>query len=211
MKSFADLARLRDALKEEALRDEQERRRLAAEQVRREREASVFRDALAGTVPLAPDGRVVHARADLEPLARQRERDERAALIESLSDDIDVDALLDVDEDLSFRRPGVGPDVVRRLRRGEWVIREQIDLHGLRVDQARVALVEFLQQAMRREVRCVRVIHGKGLGSVNKEPVLKGKVRKWLAQREEVQAFCQARPNDGGGGALVVLLRGAAG
>ena len=211
MKSFAELARLRDALKEQALRDEHERRRRAAEQARREREANVFRDALTGTVPLPSDGRVVHARPGLEPLARQRERDERAALIESLSDDIDVDALLDIDEELSFRRQGIGPDVVRRLRRGEWVIREQIDLHGLRVDEARAALAEFLQQAMRREVRCVRVIHGKGLGSVNKEPVLKGKVRKWLAQREEVLAFCQARPNDGGGGALIVLLRGSAG
>jgi DNA-nicking Smr family endonuclease len=101
----------------------------------------------------------------------------------------------------------VGADVVRRLRRGHWVLQSQIDLHGLRVDEAREVLVNYLTDCMKRERRCIRVIHGKGLGSVNKEPVLKGKVLKWLAQRNEVLAFCQAAPADGGSGALIVLLR----
>jgi DNA-nicking Smr family endonuclease len=128
-------------------------------------------------------------------------------LEQSISDEIDIDLLLDTDDTLSWRRIGIGADVVRRLRRGEWSVRGQIDLHGLRVDEARVALVEFLAQALRNEWRCLRVIHGKGLGSPSREPVLKGKVLRWLAQREEVLAFCQARPNDGGSGALIVLLR----
>ena len=96
---------------------------------------------------------------------------------------------------------------MRKLRRGHWVIQGQLDLHGMRREEARDALGEFLRNAMKRGMRCVRIIHGKGLGSVNKEPVLKNKVRNWLVQKEEVIAFCQARASDGGAGALVVLLR----
>jgi DNA-nicking Smr family endonuclease len=99
--------------------------------------------------------------------------------------------------------------VIARLRRGHWVVQDQIDLHGLRVEEARDALAAFLNQALRREQRCLRVIHGKGLGSAGREPVLKGKVLKWLVQRDEVLAFCQAPPTDGGSGALIVLLRPA--
>ncbi len=96
-----------------------------------------------------------------------------------------------------------------RLRRGTWRICAQLDLHGLRRDEARETLVGFLDDCRRHNHRCVRIIHGKGLGSVNREPVLKGKVRKWLVQRSDVLAFCQARPNDGGSGALLVLLAGS--
>ena len=99
--------------------------------------------------------------------------------------------------------------MLRKLRRGEWVIQAQIDLHGLRSDEARDALGAFIRDCVRREVRCVRVIHGKGLGSVNKEPVLKRKVLSWLSQNSEVLAFCLARPADGGAGALIVLLQKA--
>ncbi|HVL74381.1 MAG TPA: Smr/MutS family protein, partial [Noviherbaspirillum sp.] len=93
------------------------------------------------------------------------------------------------------------------LRRGHWVIQGQLDLHGMRRDEAREALGEFLRNAVKRGIRCVRIVHGKGLGSVNKEPVLKNKVRSWLVQKDEVMAFCQARGDEGGAGAVVVLLR----
>jgi DNA-nicking Smr family endonuclease len=99
--------------------------------------------------------------------------------------------------------------VVRKLRRGVWVIQAQIDLHGLRRDEARERLGAFLREAVAEGARCVRVVHGKGLGSPGREPVLKGKVRAWLVQKNEVLAFAQARPSDGGHGALVVLLRSA--
>ena len=163
---------------------------------------------MADAVPLKPAPRAVAAREPVAPRPLQREADERLALAQSMSDEIDIERLLDTDENLSFRREGVGTDVVRRLRRGQWTVQGQIDLHGKRVDEARVALVEFLAQALREQRRCLRVIHGKGLGSVAREPVLKGKVLRWLVQRDEVLAFCQARPNDGGAGALLVLLRG---
>ena len=141
------------------------------------------------------------------PIARQRLADEEAALRESMSDDFTVETLLDTDEALSYARNGIGPDVIRKLRRGHWVIQSQLDLHGLRTDEAREALGEYLRGAVKRGLRCVRVIHGKGLGSINKEPVLKNKVRNWLTQKDEVIAFCQAKAADGGAGALIVLLR----
>ena len=128
-------------------------------------------------------------------------------LRESISDEFDVESLLDTDDALSFRRPGIGPDVVRKLRRGVWAIQGQLDLHGLRRDAARERSPPSCATPNAHGLRCVRVVHGKGNGSPGREPVLKGKVRSWLVQRSEVLAFVQARATEGGSGALVVLLR----
>ncbi|MCS7100754.1 MAG: Smr/MutS family protein [Burkholderiaceae bacterium] len=170
-----------------------------------------FRRAMAalGVAPLPPSGRAHFPPAPRAPLALSRARDDAAVLTESVAEEIDVDTLLDTDEALSFRRPGIGPEVLRKLRRGHWVIQDEIDLHGHRVEQARAALADFLRAAGRRGMRCVRIVHGKGLGSKDRQPVLKHKVRLWLSQRDEVLAFCQARPAQGGAGALIVLLRAA--
>jgi DNA-nicking Smr family endonuclease len=140
------------------------------------------------------------------PVPVQQQRDELAVMREALSDGFDTESLLDTDEALSFRRPGMGPDVVRKLRRGGWSIQRQLDLHGLRREDARDALSVFIREAHKAGVRCVRVVHGKGLGSPGKTPVLKGRVQSWLIQKAEVIAFVQARPAEGGAGALVVLL-----
>jgi DNA-nicking Smr family endonuclease len=207
--ALAALGDLRDALRDQARERAEADARARAEQARLERERNVFRTAVGDAAPLRPSGRVDPAPLPVPPVARQFERDESLALAESISDEIDIERLLDTDENLSYRRTGVGPDVPRRLRRGDWVIQKQLDLHGLRVDEAREALTGFLADCLKREIRCVRIVHGKGLGSVNKEPVLKGKVLKWLTQRAEVLAFCQAGPNDGGSGALVALLKPA--
>jgi DNA-nicking Smr family endonuclease len=206
-KQLSDLAALRDKLNREA-REKAERERARKHQAERAAHvADEFRAAVKDVTPLAPAGRH-HARpAPHPPVPRQRLRDEQAVLAESVSDEIDIESLLDTDEALSYRRAGIGPDVVRKLRRGEWTIQDEIDLHGLRVDDARAALTAFLRDAFKRGLRCVRVVHGKGLGSKDRTPVLKGKVRAWLVQKDEVIAFCQARPADGGGGALVVLLK----
>lgn len=201
------LGGLRDALRERERLRAETAARARAERARIERERAAFLEAVGDVVPLPPTGRVEPSPPAVPPVARQFERDESRALAESLSDEIDVERLLETDEALSYRRPGVGPDVPRRLRRGDWVIQRQIDLHGLRVDEARDALAAFLADCLKRDLRCVRIVHGKGLGSVNREPVLKGKVLRWLAQRDEVLAFCQAGPSDGGSGALVALLR----
>ncbi len=208
LESPAQLGELQRQLAERRRREVAEAARLAQRRRERQREATLFRREMAeeGVRPLAPPQRLVRPPANIEPLPRQREIDEAAALAESLSDEIDISRYLDVDESLSFHRPGVGPDVPRKLRRGDWTVVDQLDLHGLRVEEAREALVGFIAECRRRERRCVRIIHGKGLGSINREPVLRDKVPRWLAQRREVLAFCQARPNDGGSGALIVLL-----
>ena len=137
---------------------------------------------------------------------RQRQRDEAEALAATLSDDFDASTLLESDADLSYRRTGIGSDVLVRLRRGQWTIQRQLDLHGLRRDQARDALADFIRVAERDGVRCVRVIHGKGHGSPGRQPVLKDKVKHWLVQKDQVIAFTQASAADGGAGALLVLL-----
>jgi DNA-nicking Smr family endonuclease len=140
-------------------------------------------------------------------LPRQRQQDDAAVLLESISDEFDVESLLETDDSLSYRRDGIAPEVVRKLRRGVWSIQAQLDLHGLRREQAREQLGAFVREAVRQGLRCVRVIHGKGNGSPGREPVLKSKVKTWLVQKDEVIAFAQARAADGGHGALLVLLR----
>ncbi len=207
LKDFAALASLRQQLKAQ-----EEARRLAEAERRRQEqaarlEAELFRRSVGEVAPLTAAERALTPPPQPLPIARQHLADEQAALQESISDEFTVETLLATDEALSFARDGIGADTLRKLRRGHWVIQAQLDLHGLRRDEAREALAEFLRQATRRGLRCVRVIHGKGLGSVNKEPVLKGRVRNWLAQKKEVLAFCQARAADGGSGALVVLLK----
>lgn len=209
MKDFSALKGLRRDLQEQ----EKARALALAERQRQEaaarEEANLFRNSIGAVAPLRPTvvDKAHYPPEPPLPIPRQHLADEQAALLESLSDEFTIDTLMDSDENLSFARPGVGVDVLSKLRRGNWVIQAQLDLHGYRRDQAREALGEFLRQSRRRGLRCVRVIHGKGLGSVNKEPVLKHKVRNWLAQKDEVMAFCQARAADGGAGALVVLLR----
>ena len=168
---------------------------------------ALFRSAVADARPLPPADRVLLTPPPPPALPLQSQRDEQAALAASLSDDIDVERLLETDAELSFRRPGIGPEVLRRLRRGQWVVQDELDLHGMRRDQARDALLGFIQHAQARDRRCLRVIHGKGLSSPGREPVLKHKVRGWLVQIDAVLAFCQAGPRDGGAGALLVLLR----
>jgi DNA-nicking Smr family endonuclease len=140
------------------------------------------------------------------PIPFQQQLDELAVMREAISDEFDGDALLDTDDSLSFRRPGIGLDVVRKLRRGAWRIQGQLDLHGLRRDDARDTLSKFIREAQKTGWRCVRVVHGKGLGSPGKTPILKGRVQSWLIQKIEVLAFAQARPAEGGACALVVLL-----
>ena len=204
IKDLAELKALKQQLKsraEAAIKAEQDRRE-------REREANLFRTTVGEVAPLRTAARVSTPLPRPQPIAHQRLADDEAALQESLSDEFSIDTLLEIDEDLSFVRGGIGPDVLRKLRGGGWVTQDQLDLHGLRTDQARQALSQFVRDSMKRGMRCVRIIHGKGLGSLGKKPVLKNKVRNGLVQKDEVLAFCQARAADGGSGALMVLLKG---
>ena len=206
-KHFAALAELRTRLEQQTRSREAAQTARRAAESRRHLAAAEFGEAVRDVTPLARKPRAEHPRRPHPPQPVSRLRDDREVLVESVSDDIDDESLLQTDESLSYCAPGIGADVLRRLRRGEWSIQAQVDLHGHRVDEAREALAGFLRDSVRRGLRCVRVVHGKGLGSAGKVPVLKGKVRHWLAQRDEVIAFCQARGADGGAGAVMVLLR----
>jgi DNA-nicking Smr family endonuclease len=187
------------AAAQEAARKEAERRRLA--------EQDLFKRAAGAVQPIRQPARVQLATEQPAPIPVQQQLDDQRVLLESLSDEFDASTLLDVDDALSFRRPGIGTDVTRKLRKGEWSIQRELDLHGLRRDGARETLAAFIRDAHRQGLRCVRVVHGKGLGSPGRTPVLKGKVHSWLIQKDEVLAFVQARADEGGAGAVVVLLK----
>jgi DNA-nicking Smr family endonuclease len=158
-----------------------------------------------GVQPLPAPRRVARPRPRPAPLPRETWRDERAALAESLGP-ISPDDALESGAELAFVRPGYSPAVLRKLRRGHWVVEANLDLHGLNRAEAAAAVREFLRGCRAKRLGCVRIVHGKGLGSRNREPVLKGKVYHWLKMREEVLAFCQAPAGHGGAGAALVLL-----
>ncbi|MCM2341985.1 Smr/MutS family protein [Rhodoferax sp.] len=206
VKALGDLKVVKRAIAEQA----QQRELQASQQVKAAKQTASDKDLFiraAGAVKPLPDKRKLHHKVEPKiPPAMQYQRDEKAVLKEAISDEFDVSTLLECDEHLSFRRPGIGPDVTRKLRRGDWSIQRQLDLHGLRRDDAREALSIFIREAHKQGIRCVRVVHGKGLGSPGKAPVLKSRVHSWLVQKNEVLAFVQAKPADGGAGALVVLL-----
>jgi DNA-nicking Smr family endonuclease len=166
----------------------------------------LFRHEVQDVVPL-DHGKVEPIRNLPSPVPRQRWEDERRVLRELLTHDIDP-ADLETGEEACFVRPGIQQRSLRKLRRGQYSISAELDLHGMTVPAAHEALVCFLDNARARGHHCVRIIHGKGKRSPGREPVLKHKASVWLARRQEVLAFCSARPVDGGTGALYVLLRG---
>jgi DNA-nicking Smr family endonuclease len=215
MKDFSGLQSLRETLKEQDKAREIEK----AEREERERvaakEAGLFRNSLGGVkklpesnryVPNAPPGINVTVKS-AKP--RTQAEDDAAVLREAMSDAFEVDHLLDDDPTLSFTRAGVGSDVVRKLRKGVWPVQDELDLHGMRRDTARDAVGAFLASAGRRKLRCVCIIHGKGLGSAGGEPVLRSMVHSWLEQKNDVIAFCAANVDGRSHGALIVLLRAA--
>lgn len=215
MKDFADLKAVSKQLKEQA------EVRAAAEAERAKRvqvqavESNLFKASIGGVKRLPESDRYVPSLPKAGAVAQQPARklsqaeDDAAVLRESLSDLFEVDHYLENDPALNYAAPGIGPDVVKKMRKGHWPIQDEIDLHGLRRDEARDGIGAFLAAATRRKLRCVRVIHGKGFGSKGQEPVLKSMVHSWLVQKPEVIAFCQARRSEGGDGALVVLLSSA--
>lgn len=174
-----------------------------------EAERELFLSALPDVEPITPHGRFLHPPPRLLPIPLNKLRDEREVIHESLHDSIRWDVDMENGEELSYVRPGISRQTLRRLRRGDWVSQAELDLHGLTKVEAKLELAEFLFECKRRGTRCVRIIHGKGLRSKNREPVLKHHVRHWLTLRDEVLAFVQARPIDGGGGAVMVLLKSA--
>jgi DNA-nicking Smr family endonuclease len=208
--ALQDLKKVRQKLAEAQAHAEAVAAAQALAERQREMESNLFVRAV-GQVQRLPDpDQISLVRPAPAPIAHQRQKDNEAVLRDCLSDEFDASTLLDTDDALSFRRPGIGRDVIHKLRKGDWSIQREIDLHGLRRDEARVVLAEFIRLAHRQGLRCLRVVHGKGLGSPGKTPVLKSKVHSWLVQKNQVLAFVQAKPAEGGAGALVVLLKSGA-
>ena len=170
-----------------------------------------FRKAVADVRPLKAVRRATPVKPPAPPIPAQRMQDERAALAESLERPVTPEEALETGEELAYLRDGLSRLVLRRLRRGHWVVQAELDLHGLNRHQASTIIAEFLRSAAHRGKRCVRIIHGKGHGSKNREPVLKSRLKNWLMPRDEVLAFCRAPPHEGGAGALLVLLKSSEG
>jgi DNA-nicking Smr family endonuclease len=171
---------------------------------------ALFRHEMRDVSPARPSNRIDPHRAPPPPIPVKRLEDERLVLEELArlaggADDVEIE------EDHAYLRPGLPRDVLRKLRRAHWVVQEELDLHGMTADEAALATARFLADSARRGLRCLRIIHGKGHGSVNREPVLKGRVRKLLARKSEVLAFCEPPPVHGGSGAVIVLLDAKAG
>lgn len=207
--AWADLQRVREQLRAEAAARALEQARAEALRRQQQAEREWFARAVGPVQPLRPSQRALLPSAPVDPLPLQTQRDEAEVMREALSDEFDVETLLHTDDCLSYSRQGLGADVVRKLREGRWAIQRHLDLHGHRTDEARDALGDFIRTCHQHGIRCVRVVHGKGLGSPGREPVLKRRVLRWLVQKREVLAFVQARPAEGGAGALVVLLSAA--
>jgi DNA-nicking Smr family endonuclease len=170
-------------------------------------EESLLREALKGVAPLRNARRASTRPPPPPPVPIQTLREDDQVLQDSLSDQLPMEVGLETGEELVFLRNGLPNQILKKLRRGFWATQDHLDLHGLRTEEARTLLVSFLNDALKHGFRCVRIVHGKGLRSKNAEPVLKRKIGNWLSQRDEVLAFVQARAEDGGGGAVMVLLK----
>lgn len=171
-----------------------------------EKDIDEFRRAMKGTRPLRGDERVPAEQRKPKPKARFSRADEKQVLAESLEDDIDT-IEHGYGAALRFHRQHVGKRTMRKLQRGGYSVQAEIDLHGMTLEEARPALSDFINYSASQGKLCVRVVHGKGLGSGNRGPVLKNAVNRWLRKWDCVLAFVSTRQVDGGTGAVYVLLQ----
>ena len=165
----------------------------------------LFRSAMKGVRRLDNDALVVRKKPP-QPIPTQSRRDQDDMLEEMANGEHNYEGL-EYDDEAFFQRPAISRTVMRKLRRGQFAMQAEIDLHGLGTAEAKANLSTFLQRCSERGMACVRVIHGKGHGSPGKMPILKPKVAHWLSRWDNVSAFVSARPIDGGTGALYVLLK----
>jgi DNA-nicking Smr family endonuclease len=168
-------------------------------------DADLFRRSMVDAKPLQAEKRVPEPRNRPVPKARFSRADEEKALEESL--DVNVDMMEAANaESMRYHRPHVGKRTMRRLSRGKYAVQAEIDLHGMTVAEARPRLADFVDYSLKQGLTCVRIVHGKGLGSGDRGPVLKMAVNRWLRKWDSVLAFVSARQVDGGTGAIYVLL-----
>jgi len=167
-----------------------------------------FADMLDGVKVLDGSDKVVHDTPKPRPVPQQAAQDERKIMQELLVSPNEYEDMQPGDS-LSYMQPGIQKQVFRKLKRGQYSIEAELDLHGLTREEAQQHLNQFIVEIRDRGIRCVRIIHGKGYGSSNQGPVIKPLVNQWLRKRDEILAFCSARPVDGGTGAVYVLIKSA--
>ena len=160
-----------------------------------------------GVVALTLPARAMLKKPRPKPIAYKRIEDDLAIPQDMMKGTAGWDADIENGDLITFKRNGIATDVLRKLKRGQWIVQASLDLHGLTTDAARTALGQFLGFARHHGLRCVRIVHGKGTRSPNNIAVIRNKVRLSLSRRDEVLAFCDALPADGGGGAVMVLLK----
>ncbi|MCK5522100.1 MAG: Smr/MutS family protein [Thiomargarita sp.] len=168
-------------------------------------ESVLFKEAMQGVKPLKCD-KVPITKPRPKAFPKQRYLNDALIRHDMLLDTYDP-AELETGEELLFVRSGIQHSVFMKLRRGYFSVTAELDLHGMIVRVAQVEIAAFLRECQNHDVRCARIVHGKGYGSWQKRPVLKNKLNKWLRQRDEVLAFCSARQVDGGTGAVYVLIK----
>ena len=171
-----------------------------------EEDDDLFRRAMSDAKPLDIEDRAEKVRKKPPPKARFSKADERQALADSLEPDID-ELIESSGDSVRFKRPSVGRTTMRMLSRGSYAIQAEIDLHGMTVAEAKPRLARFIERCAQNDKLCIRVVHGKGLGSGDRGPVLKNSVNRWLRKWDSVLAFTTARQSDGGTGAVYVLLK----
>ena len=172
-------------------------------------DADLFRAEMAadGVAPIASTARAKHSMPKPKPIPKQRIADEAAVPGDSMRDASGWDGDIETGDLITFLRSGLPLEVLRKLKRGQWINQATLDLHGLTTDAARSELARFLATSRHAGLRCVRIVHGKGFRSPGNIPILRNKVRVSLSRRDEVLAFCDAAPADGGSGAVDVLLK----
>ena len=172
---------------------------------------AAFRQAMAGVRPLKQEARITPVKKKVAAVTARRQKKPVATENHPFFTFSDPADLRDVhsDESLFFARAGIQQKVAKRLRRGEYLPEEELDLHGYTVNEARTALAEFIADCKKQHIRHTRIIHGKGFRSEDRIPVIKTHVAYWLPQHPDVLAFASCLAKDGGSGALYVLLRSA--
>ncbi|MFN0162398.1 MAG: Smr/MutS family protein [Burkholderiales bacterium] len=204
--AIAALKNLQESLAQARAQRAASERRARQVQASADAAASLFRTTVGEVAPIRGPRRAPQPVRAIPVLPKKRDADEPEALAASIDMAIDSDALIDSDAALSYARDGVSESTVRDLRRGRWAVQAHLDLHGMSREEAREAVATYIAACARAGRRCVRIVHGKGIGSAGGTPVLKGLVRRWLAHCGDVLAFAQARGMDGGAGAVLVLL-----
>ena len=172
-----------------------------------ETDREVFRSAVSDVNPITKNQKFLHEPKKIKPIATQKITDDQKIMSKLITLPPDTELSMESGEELSFRRNGINLQTTKKLRRGHWKIEGHLDLHGYNRFEAKELLVGFLSNCLKTGCRCIRIVHGKGLGSKNKEPILKRKIAGWLTQIDCVLAYCQAPPSDGGSGATLVLLK----